>query len=150
MQIPMHVKYILQYVDFNMIRYLIGALLFFHSQFLTAYSCIEESSIEDLFQNSTVALIGMVEKKSFELYFSKDKYRVTIKSLKKGNISSKKLTVWTKRRGRCGAIFEVGNEYVIFLNKKDGKYWTDLNSSWQVHTTTQKYTNEYLDFDPSN
>ena len=67
---------------------------------------------------------------------------IKINSLKKGKSPSTHSIVWTKRRTRCGAIFEKGKEFIVFVRKINSKFWTDMNSSWVRDKSTDRYTLE--------
>jgi len=131
----------------RMLRIFLLAITFFSTLQANAYSCAERLPIDKMFATSEAALVGRVEKKQFDLSISTNRYLVVIKSLKMGEISAEQLVVWTNRPGRCGASLEQGKEYVFFLHVQDGKYWTDVNTSWEVHETTEKHTTEYLQYE---
>lgn len=110
-----------------------------------AYSCREEHSISDLYEQSEAAFIGRVKQRLFYLSLRKNKYLVEVVSSRKGNVPEE-LVIWTWTK--CGADFVVGEQFVIFSRLVDGKRWTDMNSSWQVHENSQAWTTEYLEYRP--
>jgi len=98
-----------------------------------------------LYTENDVAFIGRVKRKIVDFSFGRNKYLIEVVSSKKGQLPDE-LVVWTLSR-KCGANFVVGEQFVIFSKIVDGKYWTDIDSSWQIHKNSQSFTQKYLEYE---
>lgn len=130
-------------------KYLLCGFLYVFSCSSLASNCIKMDNIEWLDKSFDFSFTGRIERKERDFSLTTEKYLVAVMESNHGDIPDN-LVVWTPNPSNCGAMFEVGKEYVIFAKMYKGKIMTYYDSSWIVSEKTEAITREYLEFYRAN
>ncbi|WP_027328930.1 hypothetical protein [Marinimicrobium agarilyticum] len=94
-------------------------------------SCVEDMDFQAMEQGASYVVEAEVLKNRWFYSLFKNKYILRPIVVYKGN-SRSSIAVWSnKNTSSCGMDFEIGKVYMVFIYEHEGRFTTNICSSWE-------------------